>query len=141
MLLEPSLSRCDKNQKIVISSENKKIHKAINPDGKFDVRQYRLDGELIKNKRSCDYLVLNDTTKKAYYIELKGRDISKAVTQLKDAETICKSETAGYISYFRIVASKTRTAELKSPQYRHMKQDVGNKRFICKISKMEETLD
>ena len=38
-----------KNQAIVVSRDKGKVeHRAINPQGQFDLRHYQLDGALIK---------------------------------------------------------------------------------------------
>lgn len=49
MLLSPDASLCEKNQTIVVSRDKGKVeHRAINPQGQFDLRHYQLDGVLIK---------------------------------------------------------------------------------------------
>lgn len=49
MLLSPDASLCEKNQAIVVSRDKGKVeHRAINPQGQFDLRHYQLDGALIK---------------------------------------------------------------------------------------------
>lgn len=141
MILDKAFSLCDRNQRIIKSSEGGKTHIANNPDGKYCVRHYRLDGVLVKNKPCCDYLLLNDTSKKSYYIELKGSDIRRAVTQVIATEMLISTELSGYISHFRIVAGKARTGELKSVEYRRLLQKVGKQRLKCQSIKMTEKLD
>lgn len=140
MILSSARSRCQKNQKIIRSSENGRTHIAVNPDGKFDVRHYRLDGELIQNQLCCDFLLVNDTRKKAYYIELKGQNIQKAVEQVLAAERLCADDLKGYLSHYRIIPSKAKTQELHSTVYRRLLSKVGS-RLICKSVQLTETLN
>ena len=141
MILGGASSLCQINQKYITSSENKRSHIALNPQGMFHVRHYRLDGMIITNQLCCDYLLVNDTRKKAYYIELKGQDIRKAVSQVLAAEKLCDEDLPGYLSYYRIIPSKTRTEELHSIEFRRLLQKVGTNRLKCKSIKMEETLN
>lgn len=142
MLLEQGKSKCTPNQKIIVSKDKGEMreHRAINPKQMYSVRQYQLDGELIKQQTCCDYLVLNDTLKKAYLIELKGKRINDAVIQLEAGENKCKEELKDYIFHYRIVASKTKTLDMRSPKFRKFQEKHGNK-FKYKTNFLEETLD
>ncbi|MBQ3178009.1 MAG: hypothetical protein IJB52_09335 [Clostridia bacterium] len=99
-------SYCQPDQKIIISRDVKSDchHRAENP-GKHLVRQYHIDGEVIpdQNTEKCDWMVLNDTEKDAYLIELKGSDIHKAERQIDSTYGIMKSELPDYQFFFRIV--------------------------------------
>ena len=66
MKLTPENSKCQKNQRTIVSREKGKSHIANNPGGKNDVRHYHLDGEIVNNTPCCDYLLVNDTKKDAY---------------------------------------------------------------------------
>lgn len=48
MLLTEEKSMCKKNQSIIVSRDSGSPcqHRGLNPRGKYDVRQYKLDGEL-----------------------------------------------------------------------------------------------
>ena len=75
-----------------VSSENGCKHIGRNVSG-HKIRQFKIDGEVIaKNADTirCDYLLLNDEAKRAYYIELKGSDLEKAIQ-------------TGYATYRRII--------------------------------------
>lgn len=141
MILANTISLCQKNQKKIISSEKGRSHVALNSQGKFEVRHYRLDGEIVQNQTCCDFLLANDTSKKAYYIELKGQDIRKAVMQVLAAEKLCDEDLSGYLSHYRIIPSKAKTEELHSTEYRRLLQKVGTNRLKCKSTKMEEILN
>ena len=144
MLLKPEDSECrDIHQKIIVSKEPRenREHRAVNPNGMYEVRHYRLDGKLITNQTCCDFLLLNDTRKKAYYIELKGKDVKRAVDQVLAGERICKRELVDYMSFFRVVTSKTPTHKNMPKNLRNLKDRYGVNRVLCKTRLIEETLD
>ena len=68
MQLIPEKSLCEKNPASVVSKDKgeSRKHCAINPNRKFDLRHYQLDGVLIQQETCCDFLLINDSTKKAY---------------------------------------------------------------------------
>lgn len=142
MLLEPGKSLCDVNQKIVVSRDrgSQVQHRAINPEGKFEIRHYRLDGDLIRQEKSCDYLLVNDTSRKAYFIELKGGNVDEAVMQLESGQEKCKGELRGYTFLYRIVCSKAKTHKIKSNKYRKFMEKCAS-RLRCQVGIMEEILD
>ena len=141
MLLTLEKSLCEKNQAIVTSRDkgNQRKHRAINPKREFELRQYKLDGDLVKQEKCCDYLLLNDSRKKAYLIELKGGNIDEAVEQLKAGEQKCKNELTGYNFFYRIVCSKARTHDIKGNKFRKFKERCGSK-LMMKENVLEETL-
>lgn len=130
----------DTHKKVYVSAEKGRKHIANNPAGRYEVRQYRLDGEIVKNEVCCDFLLLNDTYLNAYYIELKGSDLVHAVEQVEAGRRIFKDSLKDYTSYFRIVTSKTRTQDLHSTRFRHFQRVVGRDRIIVKTNEIEETL-
>ena len=97
-------SECEPKAKVIVSKDITKCeHSAVNTDC-CDVRQYQIDGKVITGKEErCDWLVLNDDKKDAYYIELKGSDIKKAIAQIENTEKLLKSDLAQYTSFFRII--------------------------------------
>ncbi len=142
MLLTPENSICKKNQKIIVSKDSRAIsvHRAYNTNAQYDVRHYHLDGELIKQEKCCDYLLVNDSRKRAYFIELKGGNVDDAIPQLEAAASRLKQELQGYTFYYRIVASKTRTHNVKKSTFRKF-QDKHGIYFKCENSPFEEYLD
>ena len=122
MILEGKQSECALHEKVIVSSEAGKTHRAINADGRFKVRQFKID-KMVQNQKCCDYLVLNDSSRVAYFIELKGTDISGAIDQLENGFRIFKEELKGFTSLFRIVAKRIKTQELDTPEVRKLKKD------------------
>ena len=114
MLLDPQKSKCKKNDKIIVSKDLNTDRKHVAENLKQNnVRQYQLDGVIIKNQKTCDYLVLNDDSKKAFFIELKGRNVSEAISQFEGAILKTKSELLEYSRKFRIISSKSNTHEIR----------------------------
>lgn len=142
MLLTQEKSLCDKKQAIVVSRDARQSreHRATNPKRAFDLRHYKLDGDLVKNETSCDYLLLNDSSKKAYFIELKGENIDEAVDQLEASEKKFAPELGDYKFFYRIVCSKALTHKIHKPKYLKFKEKCGSS-LRTKESILEETLD
>jgi len=142
MFFAPENSLCEKHQSIVVSQDNGSARKHIanNPKKIFDLRHYKLDGGVFKQTKCCDFLLLNDTQKKAYLIELKGGNIDDAVEQLEEGERKVKNELKGYTFFYRIVCSKAKTHKINGTTYRKFKEKCGS-RLVLKVALLEETLD
>ncbi len=72
---------------------------------------YQIDGIVIKEGKRCDFLLMNEDTQTAYLIELKGRDLNKAVEQLEATEYALRTQLEGYGLQFRIVCSNKPDAQ------------------------------
>lgn len=140
MLLTSGKSLCDIHQKIIVSQDigSPRKHHGNNTSG-FSVRHYKLDGDLIHQQKCCDFLVINDSLKKAYFIELKGSHINNAVPQLENGARLCKPELQEYTFYYRIISSKTRTHDVQSNTFRKFKEKCSG-RLTCRTSYMEEDI-
>lgn len=93
---------------IFTSTENRSTHIAENRD-KNDVRQFKIDGEVfpaMTEPQRCDYLLLNDTKRAAYFIELKGKQVSKAINQIEATIDEIKGSIPQYSIQRRIVTSR-----------------------------------
>ena len=106
-LLSTSKSHCEERQKIIVSSEKRSKHTANNVNTCV-VRQYKIDGEVIPDNltKKCDFLVLNDDDKQAYFIELKGVDVEGIPKQIEATINLLEGELAGYIFHSRIVCKR-----------------------------------
>lgn len=142
MLLTKEKSRCDKNQAIVVSRDagQSREHRATNPGREYELRHYKLDGDLVKNETCCDFLLVNDSSRKAYFIELKGENIDDAVDQLEAGTKRFASELNGYMFLYRIVCSRALTHKVRNPKYLKFKERCGS-RLQTKERKLEEILD
>ncbi len=141
MVFDGYKSLCETNAKTIVSKDKgtPRKHIANNPDQKFSVRQYQLDGVIFKDVTCNDFLLLNDTSKKAYYIELKGKDIGHAAEQLQAGEKLCHDDLKDYEALYRVVASGMPTHRAYPLQYRKLLDKVGN-RLKSKTREMEEDL-
>ena len=101
-------SICGEYDDPVVSSANQSTHTANNPR-KYRVRQYDMDKIFNDRKSKCDYLVLNDVKKYAYFIELKTKsNIKKSEEQINAAIKMLESELPGYSHRLRIIAKLPR---------------------------------
>lgn len=142
MIFTPEKSLCERNQAIVVSRDegNQRQHRMKNPERRFDIRHYKLDGDVFKQTKCCDFLLLNDSERKAYLIELKGGNVDEAVEQLEAGEEKCKNELRGYTFYYRVVCSKAKTHKIKSVKFRKF-QEKYRSRFAMKENVLEEILN
>lgn len=87
------------------SSENRCTHIGMNRNA-CDVRQFRVDGEVYSKTDSasrCDYLLLNDSKADAYFIELKGSDLKKAIQQIDSTIADILPSIHNYTVYPRVI--------------------------------------
>ena len=103
MQLTTEKSLCEEKQKLIVSKDKgtSREHRAKNESGRYNVRHYKLDGDIVKQQKCCDYLLLNDTRKNAYFIELKGRNIDEAAAQLTNGAKLFRSELKDYEFFYR----------------------------------------
>lgn len=142
MLLDLKKSICERNAKIIVSKDTYTNRKHLaNNRNKDNVRQYQLDGKIIKQEKSCDFLVLNDDKKKAFFIELKGSDVSSAIPQLEGALNKVKNEILDYKIYFRIISSKTKTHEVRDSKVIAFKKKYGSNSLVIKTQLYEEDIN
>ena len=109
-------SYCDKQQKEIHSKEKNSEHIALNKDSD-NVRQIKIDGDVFPknntNERRVDYLVIDETKKSAYLIELKGSHVNSALCQVEYSDKNLRNALQGHKIYWRVICS-SRTANLKT---------------------------
>lgn len=67
----------------VVVQENRSKFEVVNCN-RVEVRKVEVDGCLINDHREkCDWIISIDSINKALFIELKGCDVDKAISQLK----------------------------------------------------------
>jgi len=127
-------SACAEKQKIIVSREKKNEHIAINDHDCF-VRQLKVDGYVITdNIKKCDYLVLNDDNCTAYFIELKGSDISGAIEQINQTVETLKKDLADYDKKLRIVYSgKVNSGTIINWKIKNKNADAGRNTYTDHI--------
>lgn len=124
-----------------VSEENHCKHIAVNRD-KNIVYHIKVDGNVIpksynKTKR-IDFLLLNDTKKTAYLIELKGCHLGDAIEQLEISHEALKDMLSDHAIRWRIV-SHSRTHRLKTNRQNKKEKEYKKKYLLeSKPSPMEE---
>ncbi len=84
------------NDQIVVLRENRSKFVFNNRD-RIPVSKVQVDGCLINNdNEKCDWILSIESLKRALFIELKGSDIDKAISQLKSTLRLTKSQFKGY---------------------------------------------
>jgi hypothetical protein len=102
--------------KIVTCTDNKCSTKYIYENDSLDeLSKYRVDGCLINDDGSkCDFLLLNCNKNTAYFIELKGSDLIKAVEQIDRSIDILHNDFRTFSVEARIVLTRVNTTDLKN---------------------------
>ena len=145
MQLNNCNSHCAMKAVTIISSDRGSCKHVARNLNHSDVYQFKIDGEVIKgDERRCDWLVINGDAKTAYYIELKGSDIEKAIDQLENTHSILKNEIPDYGTYYRIVY-KSGSHSVYSHKVIRWKEKMGSdtsgkKRAVVKQRQMEEEI-
>ena len=131
-ILSGHQSLCDKRQKRIVSKEKRSNHTAVNEKRQL-VRQYLIDGDVIEDKHviKCDYLVLNDEKKAAYFIELKGSKVVHAIEQIEETAKRLRPCLQGYQFYYRIVYSGSCTHNVNRAGYLEWERKHGRARGIA----------
>ena len=108
---------CDTRKTIVVKdSRNKQEYRVTNDNGK-EICKIRIDGCLIKEGERCDYLILACEDKTAFFVELKGHDLQKALSQIDSSITKVKNEIQEFKEfkiYARIVLNRNPTPDINS---------------------------
>ena len=133
-------SVCDERAAQIVSKDKKnpQYHKGMNISRAY-VTHYQIDGVVIKTGSKCDYLLINEDTQRAYLIELKGSDLVKAAEQLEATEKALQKELSGYSIFYRIVANKCKTQEIRSSSFRKY-QMRWKGRLVQKTGYIEENI-
>ncbi|MBP3781040.1 MAG: hypothetical protein ILA30_05185 [Selenomonas sp.] len=101
---------------IYVSEENNCKHKAINGNRDY-VNHIKIDGKVIpracRDTKRIDFLLLNETKKTAYFIELKGSHIKDAFEQLEVTDKHLKPLLEKYVVQWRIICH-SRTTSLRT---------------------------
>ena len=101
---------------IYVSEENHCEHRAINGDRNY-VNHIKVDGKVIpkacRDTKRVDFLLINETKKTAYFIELKGSHIKDAFEQLEVTDMHLKPLLKEYAVQWRIIYH-SRTTRLRT---------------------------
>jgi len=130
-MIEKCNDKSDKSE--VVVRENGKTFRIINKS-RLLINTVTIDGCYITKGRRCDYLfeiVDKDIIKNVFYVELKGKDIEHAVTQLEATIKCCKQihnelNREAFIVASRVPKSGTCTQVIK-------KRFLSNNGFLLYI--------
>ena len=127
-------------QKSFVSEENRRKHIGDNPNGSY-CRRYRVDGHILKDAdgKKCDFLLVNDAGKDAYFIELKGSEIDDAPKQIEAAIDALKDSLPGYFFFQRIICSKAGTHKMKGSTITLWQKKYSGKHHNQQIAIIKET--
>ncbi len=131
-----STVKCDRqclktfdSRKHISLSENKKKYLLHNVSEDL-MAVFHVDGGMIKSNDilKCDNLILDVSSMKAIFIELKGTDLAHALEQVNATIDLLSGDISGYSKCARIVTSnRTNVPNIKAnPKYvrLHKKADV-----------------
>jgi len=95
------------NKIIAVSEKGRKF--TIENNSKHNINKVTVDGCYITSGKRCDYLfelLPNENVETVFYVELKGKDIAKAIEQLEATVKICATIHKGLEKCSFIVASR-----------------------------------
>lgn len=132
-------SKCEPNAKIIVSKDvGNREHRGLNPH-QYHVTHYKIDGVIITTKPRCDFVLINESNKIAYLIELKGSKLSDAARQLEATENTLKDALNPYDLRYRIVSSRSKTQQIESADFKKYRERWKS-RLVYKTNKIEEEI-
>ncbi len=131
---------CDKRTEIVLKDKRSSVkYIGLNPNNLLEICKHRIDGEIIKEGSKCDFLLLNMTDFKAYFVELKGHDVNKAAEQIKASIDILEPQLQSFTVYARIVTTRINLTDFRGSHYQKLQRKI-NKKVEVKNIVMKENL-
>jgi hypothetical protein len=84
------INKCNiiRTDKILSKKENKR-KATLKNNSQIQINEVQVDNCLIKNGNRCDFLWEICSKKTSIYIELKGKDLSHALTQIESTINFC----------------------------------------------------
>lgn len=128
----------ESKNKILIAKGAKTEYRIINENERL-IDKYIVDDCLLKAKQKhekCDYLVVVNEIKDAYFVECKGSDLLKAVSQLDSSINVLKNKLPGFVLKGRIISTRIYTPDLRMQAYKRLREklkgqlETKNKVFI-----------
>ena len=111
--LEKKCLKFRDNRPVAVISEKQKEIRFINEERK-KVSNYHIDGCLIKDGMRCDFLFLVEDDKNAFFIELKGSELKKAIQQIDHSINPIICHLAGYRVSARVIIGHVRSPQVGS---------------------------
>lgn len=129
----PNCTEC--NRKSIIPAEEKKCKYFLRNPNRREVCKIRVDGCVIaeiEDKKKCDYLIVSCQTAIAFFIELKGSDLSVVIDQLDQSVDELKDKISGFAINARVVLSRSDNPAIGTHKY---------EKFVKKIHRLGGTLE
>jgi hypothetical protein len=105
---------CDTRRTVVVrDTGNPQEYRVTNSSSK-ELCKIRVDGCLITAGEKCDYLILSCQDKLAFFVELKGQDLIKALGQIDTSISRLIAEMPDFKFYARIVLNRNPTPDINS---------------------------
>ena len=114
------------NNKVLIAKGAKTEYRIINENERL-IDKYVVDDCLLRTKQKdekCDYLVLINEIKEAYFVECKGSDVLKAVNQLDSSINILRNNLPGYVLKGRIISTRVYSPDLRMQAYKRLREKL-----------------
>jgi len=129
----------ERSDPIITVTEKDKTFRLDNPNRR-PIKQVEVDDCLITGERErCDWLFVvplepTPPSHRVCYVELKGKNVEKAISQIISTIDYTKNQYAKYNKEAYIVCSRVpRESPLTQTKRRHLKRDYGAKLVIrCK---------
>jgi len=115
------------NHRTIRVSENKRTF-SIRNTRQRQIGKVKVDGCLITNSstQKCDYLFeIKGQNKEVFYVELKGKDIERALSQIKNTIRLCEDRHNGINKKSFIVSSRVPTGTDIQKQLKSFYQTTG----------------
>ena len=141
LLTEAKPYRAGKNPNYV-SKDKHCTHIGNNVNACY-VEQYKVDGEVFpvgSGPERCDFLLLNENARTAYYIVLKGSSIPKAIQQLNNTVSMLRARHPQCDKIFYRIIYRSGSHETNSSETLRWKKKVGIDRVVIKSQKLEENI-
>jgi hypothetical protein len=103
----------DDCRRIAAFAENGRKYHAENPEERKVVRCH-IDGCAIRDGERCDYALYVPDMDAVCFIELKGKDLKKAIQQISSTLTQLGGSTGSCIVHARIVLSRVSRPDVNS---------------------------
>ena len=103
------------------ASENGRSFTLLN-NSKYCVRRWSIDKEVFKDRKEerCDFLIEVQKNKNTYYwIELKGKDLTKACSQMLNTLKLVDTTNA-VVQEARIITSGTNKIDIRTIEYQRL---------------------
>jgi hypothetical protein len=113
----------DDKRSVATFEEYGKMYRGENDEGKRLLR-YKVDGEWKLDGPRCDFALCLPETKVIYLIELKGKDLRTAATQIYETLHKLKEKIDACKVHARVVLSRVQQPDIRSTQVVKLEREL-----------------